>query len=53
MGRLHRGGPRSVSQLEEALLTAEREPGTGVIVDLGEVDLIDSSALRALILSAE
>jgi anti-sigma B factor antagonist len=40
-------------QLENALLAAESDRGTDVVLDLCEVEFIDSTALRALILSAE
>lgn len=40
-------------QLEEALLAAENDEGRGVVLDLREVEFIDSTALRALVLSAE
>ena len=40
-------------QLETALIAAENDRGTDVVLDLCEVEFIDSTALRALILSAE
>jgi anti-anti-sigma factor len=40
-------------QIEEALIAAEQENGTGVVLDLSGVEFIDSSALRVLILSTE
>ena len=40
-------------QLENALIAAENDRRTDVVLDLCEVEFIDSTALRALILSAE
>ena len=40
-------------QLENALVAAENDPGTDVVLDLCEVEFIDSTAVRALVLSAE
>jgi anti-sigma B factor antagonist len=44
---------RTAPRLEAALLAAENRNEPEVIVDLCEVDFIDSSALRVLILSSE